>query len=1362
MLKWLFGTKKKVTGEAKVIEDFAKLLREHGETILLGKAKLSLTSQILITLNKHFQQLAVTTVNGQEIFQVINGGDIDDDLAFIFDFIQKAQNLKLVSGPFCHPSPQLCLLAFKSLTVLEIHRVPIVYVQGLHLIAKQIKTLICCRSTSSIKDAIYEFGREFHGVLTLLELETLDLSYNTITTLDKSLKLLPSLKNLNLCHNCLVNADSEYLPPVRYLNLGFNSIATIPKYSIIVTGNLTVLNLRNNNLDSLEGINVFNSLKTLDVSNNCLVSFDDLTPLAQLQCLINLSLKGNPVAFMDKYRLRTISRLSPVVRGEPVSLDGKTLDSVEILCLGKNVEPVPLRSYIPSKPIGRPTTSLINLASSVHELSKELPVRSSTPNRSQRKSRKVREPTIYDHTSTTARPQTSAEIQSTEKVARHSSEYESLERSSMSSRKSSRDDRVIWVHRSSFGEVEVSRSLPDIDYASTDHISEQRTNPLTSLSAEEHSPATEADDSIYDSVPIQASPSSSSGSSVIVVSEQGALSQWFLNFLDTQNWLQNAVQANGYSGILGGFIIMAEDSEDDTDSPTYLVESIVPGLTNDTEEKESLFVILKNSYLVEKDPFTGQVVKLDLNYLREVTPSKNGTLTVSLKFDLLRADRKKRIYLFEDMDSIHEFDEFVERLRPVASKNNDIIKLKVERWQCLKCLTVFEKISSETSFNLCPNCKSSMVVEKEEMSLLSTGESSAKARQIEDGSSSPSLNYARMNGDVTGSSVNSHLSQLTLQVEEEEQHGDVILQRDSSIEIITPFQNGDVSLPAGKGNGNVMDDGDPADQGLALKLNSSGMPSSSMQSVESNTEITPSTKMTNGEGHNSTSRSYAADIVDGLNMKSHFKKMSGSIESMTSSNGRGSSTAADSEPTSRSSTPCPSHELKRPHSRFTSRPSSTVSPNFGSSGSLICINKDDVLRCDHRLKLYFSMDLFKDDGEEFSCMLRCSFMRYDRDHAEECVLLASNLNIYIIRVKEIDSNKPKEWMKLLVKYAFREIKFIDYGYFNQSFRIECLRDFGSYKFIVGDTNRCQKFLDAFIQSLKSGPKNKEECPIITEEPNPRTLSNVRSQIFGLKEDALTLTKRLCEQVAIYTVPSLLKSKKIRIRTHHQCIVGRELVDWLVSRKEAKSRSDAVILMQKLVDVGLVYHVSKELQFEDVDALYKFDIQDNHKKPSSFLRRNTSHESDHSDLSQSSFDGFDMNTDVFVYQIVNSKLEDEDSPLVTRTICMTKTHLFLVDESHQWPLSRLHQPPSFLNQQYKIYRAHRIVDVVKVVYFEDSPCHLSMHFLDELCDSDLRESCWLIAFETIEEMNKLVNFLKTVWEGELKVDLPSEVLPYFIL
>ena len=43
------------------------------------------------------------------------------------------------------------------------------------------------------------------------------------------------------------------------------------------------------------------------------------------------------------------------------------------------------------------------------------------------------------------------------------------------------------------------------------------------------------------------------------------------------------------------------------ESPMYLVESVIGGDKNVTEDKESVFIFLKHPYLVEKDPVSGQV-----------------------------------------------------------------------------------------------------------------------------------------------------------------------------------------------------------------------------------------------------------------------------------------------------------------------------------------------------------------------------------------------------------------------------------------------------------------------------------------------------------------------------------------------------------------------------------------------------------------------------------------------------------------------------------------------------------------------------------------------------------------------------------
>uniref|UniRef100_A0A3Q2NRM7 DEP domain-containing protein n=1 Tax=Fundulus heteroclitus TaxID=8078 RepID=A0A3Q2NRM7_FUNHE len=52
---------------------------------------------------------------------------------------------------------------------------------------------------------------------------------------------------------------------------------------------------------------------------------------------------------------------------------------------------------------------------------------------------------------------------------------------------------------------------------------------------------------------------------------------------------------------------------------------------------------------------------------------------------------------------------------------------------------------------------------------------------------------------------------------------------------------------------------------------------------------------------------------------------------------------------------------------------------------------------------------------------------------------------------------------------------------------------------------------------------------------------------------------------------LIKDRRYHLRTYPNCFVAQELIDWLVSHKEALDRATAVCLMQHLMDHDIVHH-----------------------------------------------------------------------------------------------------------------------------------------------------------------------------------------------
>ncbi|XP_037346428.1 DEP domain-containing mTOR-interacting protein [Pungitius pungitius] len=73
---------------------------------------------------------------------------------------------------------------------------------------------------------------------------------------------------------------------------------------------------------------------------------------------------------------------------------------------------------------------------------------------------------------------------------------------------------------------------------------------------------------------------------------------------------------------------------------------------------------------------------------------------------------------------------------------------------------------------------------------------------------------------------------------------------------------------------------------------------------------------------------------------------------------------------------------------------------------------------------------------------------------------------------------------------------------------------------------------------------------------------------------------------------LIKDRRYHLRTYPNCFVAQELIDWLVSHKEAPDRATAVRLMQHLMDHDILHHVCDKMPLlKDAKLLYRFRKDD---------------------------------------------------------------------------------------------------------------------------------------------------------------------------
>lgn len=148
------------------------------------------------------------------------------------------------------------------------------------------------------------------------------------------------------------------------VNLNHNFIENIPKFNSRST-HLRILSLRNNRLESINGLEDLEHLQELDLSENCIADHRLLWPLGRLSHLSRLSLSGNPICFHSSHRTLCLASLhANAVKHRQFVLDGFRISRSEAAA-------IPVDSQLP---IPRSISPQEALALSIETISDSQPV----------------------------------------------------------------------------------------------------------------------------------------------------------------------------------------------------------------------------------------------------------------------------------------------------------------------------------------------------------------------------------------------------------------------------------------------------------------------------------------------------------------------------------------------------------------------------------------------------------------------------------------------------------------------------------------------------------------------------------------------------------------------------------------------------------------------------------------------------------------------------------------------------------------------------------------------------------------------------------------------------------------------------
>uniref|UniRef100_A0A8C2G5Q5 Serine/threonine-protein kinase 11-interacting protein n=1 Tax=Cyprinus carpio TaxID=7962 RepID=A0A8C2G5Q5_CYPCA len=703
--------------QTTVVHRLATLLRNNGDSVLDGSSTLTLQVGCLQHLTQLFERHLLSRTH-QHGFLALPSHPADTasllEVQFLFDMLQKTVSLKLVNPPGVKLQYVVKIFPFKSLKHLELKRIPPHCLEGLRGVYSQLEVFTCSKGVSSLEELLSLCGGDLSSALPWLELHTLNFSYNSISHLDESLSLLNVLKWLDLSHNKIQDC-AEFLKPLtelEHLNLAYNNLQRAPVLGLSAQAKLTALILRNNELETINGVEQLSSLQSLDLAYNLLMEHSQLAPLSLLHNLNILTLEGNPLYFQKTHRVLTIHHLSPRAACQGLQLDGTPLSQSDLLILPKPGQLVGQMSRTSQQVSMAPDQGGQEVSSGGGDMTDSLTVSISGVTRVRKRRNKnkvrVRRASISEPSDTDHEVRVQSALQDI--VLPHKEDIERMD----SFREQLGEDWLRYQHH--LDDTPVNPAFPVVDSVTIKVNTNSHCSPAPPLLKTNTPPA---------SLQLLPPPLLSSELKEDEDKEE-------MESTDLQPETESTLQCTGHSPLntestletsLGNTQATTEaysdpkppPEEEDDDRGVDLCRPMLVGLVLEDMERdrkrasEPLFLRVRQGHMLEVDMHQGCVkTRVELDSLQDVIATE-ATCTLEkvemthpaleLHFRYISRERRKRCYIMLDDKPQEALQVLLEVLSRVVEENKQqVYEERPETvWlQCLKCQTEFCQPATES------------------------------------------------------------------------------------------------------------------------------------------------------------------------------------------------------------------------------------------------------------------------------------------------------------------------------------------------------------------------------------------------------------------------------------------------------------------------------------------------------------------------------------------------------------------------------------------------------------------------------------------------------------------------------------------
>ncbi|XP_076231714.1 uncharacterized protein LOC143177580 isoform X2 [Calliopsis andreniformis] len=987
------------------IVELGKLLHQNGDKVLSATSKLSLPATLLYNLNEAFSLIVDESEDLESSFQVCNSSktEIFRNLKFLHDFVQKTVGLKII---FCINNPKIPvdITKFRYLKYLELKKINIESVKGLQGVRDQLESITCAgrKGICSVSQLLASCGGDAGIGFVWGSLKHLALPHNALEHLDKSLELAPWLQIIDLSHNLITSADElSCLPHLKYVNLGYNKLETIPVLNKAASHSLQVLVLKNNYIENLNGLQNLVCLTELDLSYNCLMEHSILWALEKMSALLWISLEGNPLSYHPKHRVLCMKYLRACLNNSELILDHLPLSRSQKQSIGLNKILATKSDQSASNEFLASVSNSLNSnhlsASSSTSTFYEFIAGKSTNNvdkglsKSKKKSN-VKEAVIADDEQGKKESNVPSSIHSS--YLETSKDHLEIKKQILALREKFGEDR--WLSSQAGVFIQDIMGLQSSSYStlSPDSVAKALDDTNSMISTQDSatyaisSTQTATEENPECLIKKNSETNKDREEEAVVSNEEEIISEVAV-INDTVQTLVNIPEP-------------LYDPEKET-GDLYLVQK-----KKDDNELEELLLIITLDDIKERDAVTGKVkCSWSTSSVLSCVLGRSEPITVDIIFDTTRENRQNRRYFVEPDDAKKIVTTIGERMKKRS------ISLKV--FKCMKCSTHFSQdteyvaaISSSISDVKqlkCPTCKSTLVIETDEISTIDV-----ESDNFEQSPESSAKDQSFINAEKTklrhSESFSSIGSATSLEESRESTPSTNALNKkyESDIEILSNPSQSSIEV---------------LDEASRTHLT----PHRKRSSEERRTAVPPSlltipdaTPIVTGLTESSSSGSLTDSICTAYENKI-IRQVNADEKSLNSSNDKETKFTPVTNLTTMLGGLLQSIKIG------SNKPlmlKAEETSNF--LGTNIQYSYTDFSSIDHRIKLHIILNVFEQENEELVLLLRADIlMQNTKDTFPGCLVLSTS-KVYILKIDGLEGEDPQHWLHEEISWTIDRLR----------------------------------------------------------------------------------------------------------------------------------------------------------------------------------------------------------------------------------------------------------------------------------------------------------------------------------------------------